>query len=68
MYLLLLPLLGHVVALDPPAAQEVPQVAEHGEDAVAHVGEDRHQQRSLLKRLHKGLVVQAGVTHCMVVL
>lgn len=68
MYLLFLSLPGHVTLLDVPLAQEVSEVAEDGEDAVAHVGEHSHQQRGLLKRLHKGLLVQAGVVRDILVL
>ena len=35
--------------LDVPVAKEVSQVAKDGEDAIAHVGEHGHQERSLLK-------------------
>lgn len=47
--------------LDVPVAEEVSEVAEDGEDAVAHVGEHSHQQRRLLERLHEGLLVQTGI-------
>ena len=67
-YLLLVPLARHVALLDVPVAHEVAQVPEDGEDAVAHVGEHGHQQRRLLERFHEGLVVQAGVSHHIVVL
>lgn len=65
-YLLLLPLSGHMALLHAPVPEEVPQVPEDGEDPVAHVCEDRHKQRSLLKLLHKRLVVQAGIMHMVV--
>lgn len=42
---------------DPPLAEEVSQVAEDGEDAVAHVREYGHQHRGLFKRLDEGLAV-----------
>ena len=42
-YLLLLFLPSHVALLDAPVAKEVSEVAEDGEDAVAHVGEHGHQ-------------------------
>lgn len=48
-YLLLLSLLSHVAFLDVPVAKEVSEVAEDGEDAITHVGEHSHQERSLLK-------------------
>lgn len=61
LYLLLVPLTRHVALLNVPVAEEVSEVAEDCEDAVAHVGEHGHQQRRLLERLHEGLLVQAGV-------
>jgi hypothetical protein len=54
--------------LHAPVPEEVPQVPEDGEDPIAHVCENRHKQRSLLKLLHKRFVVQAGLTNNMVVL
>lgn len=47
--------------LNVPVAKEVPEVAKDGEDAVTHVGEHGHQERSLLEGLHERLLVQAGV-------
>lgn len=67
-YLLFVPLSGQVAFLDAPVPEEVSEVPEDGEDAVAHIGENRHKQRSLLKLLHKRFVVQAGITNNMVVL
>lgn len=46
--------------LDLPVAQEVAEVAEDGEDAVAHVGEDRHQHGRLLVGLDERPPVQAA--------
>lgn len=57
--LLLLP--GDVALLDLPVAEEVAQVAEHGEDAVAHVGEHGHQHGRLLEALDEGPAVQAAM-------
>ena len=54
--------------LDVPVAKEVSQVAKDGEDAIAHVGEHGHQERSLLKWFCKGLLVQAGVVCNILVL
>lgn len=65
-YLLFVPLSGQVAFLDAPVPEEVSEVPEDGEDAVAHIGENRHKQRSLLKLLHKRLVVQAGIMHMVV--
>lgn len=59
-HLLLLPLSGRVAPLDLPVAEEVAEVAEDGEDAVAHVGEHRHQQGRLLVGLDEGPPVQAA--------
>lgn len=67
-YLLLLFLPSHVARLDAPVAEEVPEVAKDGEDAVAHVGEHSHQQRSLLEGFCKGLLVQAGGVRRILVL
>lgn len=64
-YLLLLPFPSHVTLLNVPVAKEVPEVAEDGEDAITHVGEHGHQERSLLKGFHKRLLVQAGVVRDM---
>lgn len=50
---------GDVAPFDLPVTEEVTQVAEDGQDAVAHVGEDRHQHGRLLKRLNEGPAVQA---------
>lgn len=47
--------------LDIPVAKKVSEVAKDGEDAITHVGEHSHQQRSLLIRFHKWLLVQARV-------
>lgn len=66
--LLLLPFMGDVALLDVPVAQKVSEVAKYGEDAVAHVGEHRHQQRGLLKRLGKRLLIQTGVWGCILAL
>lgn len=46
--------------LDLPVAEEVTQVAEDGEDAVAHVGEHCHEHGRLLVRLDEGPPVQAA--------
>lgn len=56
---LLLP--GDVAPLDLPVAEEVTEVAEDGQDAVAHVGEHCHQHGRLLKRLDEGPAVQAAM-------
>lgn len=56
--LLLLP--GDVAPLDLPVAQEVAEVAEDGQDAVAHVGEHGHQHGRLLEVLDEGPAVQAA--------
>lgn len=56
--LLLLP--GDVAPLDLPVAQEVAEVAEDGQDAVAHVGEHGHQHGRLLEGLDEGPAVQAA--------
>lgn len=61
-HLLLLLLPGDVAPLDLPVTEEVAEVAEDGEDAVAHVGEHRHQHGRLLERLDEGPAVQAAVT------
>lgn len=61
-HLLLLPLSGSVAPLDLPVAEEVAEVAEDGEDAVAHVGEHRHQHGCLLVGLNEGPPVQAAVS------
>lgn len=47
--------------LDVPVAEEVSEVAEEGEDAVAHVGEHSHEERRLLVGFHVGLLVQIGL-------
>lgn len=54
--------------LDVPLAEEVSEVAEDGEDAVTHVGEDGHQERGFFERLQVGLLVQAGVMWDILVL
>lgn len=47
-------------------AQEVPQVAEDSQDAVAHVGEHGHQHGRLLKGLDQGPANEgAMVCRCM---
>lgn len=56
-YLLLLPFSSDVAFLDLPLAEEVSQVAEDGEDAVAHVREHGHQHRGLFERLDERLAV-----------
>lgn len=66
--LLLLSLPSHVALLDAPVAEEVPEVSEDSEDAVAHVCEHGHQQGRLLKGLQEGLLVQAGVVGHILVL
>lgn len=43
-------------------AEEVAEVAEDGEDAVAHVGEHRHEHGRLLVGLDEGPPVQAAVS------
>lgn len=53
---------------DAPVAKKVSEVAKDGEDAITHVGKHSHKQRSLLKRFHKGLLVQARVVCDMLVL
>lgn len=68
LYLLLLLLLSHVALLHAPVAKEVSEVAEDGEDAVAHVGEHGHQKGRLLKRFRERLLVQAGVACDILVL
>lgn len=47
--------------LDLPVAEEVAEVAEDGEDAVAHVGEHRHEHGRLLVGLDEGPPVQADL-------
>lgn len=58
--------------LDLPVPEEVSEVSEDGEDAVAHVGEDRHQHGRFLKRLDEGTTVQAqaaaAITRCVLYL
>lgn len=61
LYLLLISLSSHVALLNVPVAEEVSEVAEDGEDAIAHVGEHGHQERRLLVGLLVGLLVQTGV-------
>lgn len=61
-HLLLLSLSGDVAPLDLPVAEEVAEVAEDGQDAVAHVGEDRHQHGRLLVGLDEGTPVQAAAS------
>lgn len=64
--LLLLLFPGDVAPLQLPVAQEVPQVAEDGQDAVAHVGEHSHQHGCLLEGLREGSAVEgAMVRRCM---
>lgn len=60
LYLLLLSLPSNMALLNVPVAEKVPEVAEDGEDAVAHVGQHGHQQRRLLIVLPKRLLVQAA--------
>lgn len=50
-YLLFFSFSGDVALFDLPLAEEVPQVAEDGEDAVAHVREHGHEHRGLFKQL-----------------
>lgn len=57
-YFLLLLFPGDVAPLDPPVTEEVTEVAEDGEYAVAHVGEHRYQHGRLFERLQKGPDVQ----------
>lgn len=61
LYLLLLSLASNMALLNVPVAEKVSEVAKDGEDAVAHVGQHGHQERSLLKVLQKRLLVQATV-------
>lgn len=49
---------------DLPVTQEVADVAEDGEDAVAHVCEDGHQHGRLLERLDEGSAVQPAAMPC----
>lgn len=48
--------------LDLPVAEEVAEVAEDGEDAVAHVGQHRHEHGRLLVGLDEGPPVQADAS------
>ncbi len=63
-HLLLLLLPCDVTPLDLPVTEEVTEVAEDGEDAVAHVGEHRHQHRRLLERFDEGSAVQVAMMGC----
>lgn len=49
-----------------PVTEKVSKVAKDGEDAIAHVGEYRHQHGRLFERLTKGTVVQAAMMRCCV--
>lgn len=47
--------------LNVPVAKKVSEVAKDGEDAIPHVGQHGHQERSLLIVLQKRLLVQVTV-------
>lgn len=63
-HLLFLLLPGDVAPLDLPVTEKVAEVAEDGQDAVAHVGEHRHQHGRLLEGLDEGPPVQAAMVCC----
>lgn len=63
-HLLLLLLPGDVALLDPPVTEEVAEVAEDGQDAVAHVGEHRHQHGRLLEGLDERPLIRAAMRRC----
>lgn len=58
---MLLSFSSDVAFLDLPLAEEVSQVAEDGEDAVAHVREHGHQHGGLFKRLDERLAIKASI-------
>lgn len=58
-HLLLFSFLGDVALLDAHGSQEVPEVAEQGDDAVAYVGHDGHVHGRLLKGLMPGVPLGA---------
>lgn len=63
-HLLFLLLPGDVAPLDLPVTEKVAEVAEDGQDAIAHVREHCHQHGRLLEGLDEGPPVQAAMVCC----
>lgn len=66
--LLLILLPGYVAPFDVPVTEIVAEIAEDGQDAIAHVCEHSHQHGRLFERLDEGSAVQAVVMWCSMTL